>query len=290
MKLGTSLAAAALVAGLASLFSAVAPAHAQTRSEAEIREQYLAERAVCLARYTGEEQKNCLREAGAAAQAARQGNLGHDEEEERYRQNALARCTPLPPDQREACRMRIEGAGTVRGSVEGGGLYRELRTIEPAPQATTAPVLSPAPTTTVVPPTTTVPPVVAPAAPPVAAPAPTTPPAVAPAPATPAAPAAGTPGGPTFTPVQPVVPGRAVAAPTPAPTAPAAAAPVGTTGAMPGGTADAGSPPAPASLQISPPATPVLQVPVAPAAGAVQPSAPEPLLVAPGNAPPESAR
>src|SRR5690606_30073399 len=128
--------------------------------------------AACMSGRTAEDQKTCLREAGAAAQAARQGGLAH--EEENYRQNALARCLPLPPEQREACRMRIQGEGTVRGSVEGGGLYRELRIREPAPQATT-----PAPSTTIVPPSATTPPAVV-------VPSPGTP-AAGPAPASPAA-------------------------------------------------------------------------------------------------------
>ncbi len=281
----SSLAAAAFAAGLASLLSVAAPAHAQTPSEAEIRERLLADRAACERNRTGDALQNCLREAGAAAQAARQGKLS-DDEEERFRQNALARCTPLPPEQREACRKRIEGAGTVRGSVEAGGLFRELRIIEQAPQPTTSPAPTPiapsatpptatsptttAPTTTIVPPTTTAPPV------------------VAPAPVAPAAPAAGTLGRPTFTPVQPIVPGRAAPAPATAPAAPAAA-PSAPTGAVPAVPSAAPTPP-PASLQVSPPATPVLQVPVAPPAGTVQPSAPQPLLVVPGNAPPETAR
>src|SRR5690606_39685323 len=65
------------------------------------------------------------------------------------------------------CRMRIEGAGTVRGSVEGGGLYRELRIREPAPQAAQpAPAPAPATTAPAVTPSATPPSTTAPSAPP----------------------------------------------------------------------------------------------------------------------------
>lgn len=244
----SSLAAAAAVALASALLVPAGPAQAQaqTRSEAEIRQQLLADRAACEARHTDEERlRNCRREAGAAAQAARQGALTHDEES--FRRNALARCEPLPPGgQREACQMRVKGAGTVTGSVEEGGLFRELRIQVPASQADM--------------PSTTAPPTV-----------------VAPGSAGgPAGPAVGGPGRPTFTPVQPVVPGRAAPASPAVPASPAA-------GSGMSGAPGAGSPPA--SLQVSPPATPVTRTPVAPA-----PSAPRPVIVAPGSVPPGSAR
>ncbi len=289
----SSLAAAALVAGLASLLSVVAlPAAAQTQSDSAIHQKYLADRAACLSGRTGEDQQACLREAGAAAQAARQGKL-LEGPNENFRQNALARCAPLPPEQREACRMRIQGAGTVTGSVEGGGLFRELITREPAPQATTAPASTPpatsstpaatgtstppaagTATTTVVPPSAGTPSVVVPGTAPVT---------VAPAASPAATPPVGSAGGPTFTPVQPLVPGRAApaasAAPVPAPSVQSAA-----NGA------------APSSLQITPPSTPVMQAPppptytLQPAEPSPAPNAPEPVLVAPGAVPPAGAR
>lgn len=290
----SSLFAAALFAGLASLLpAALSPVHAQTRSETEIREQYLADRAACQSRVSDEARRDCLREAGAAAQAARQGNLVHDEES--YRRNALARCMPLPPEQREACRMRIEGAGTVRGSVEEGGVYRELRVREPAPQAIT-PAPAPAPTTTpsatipsttapstITPPATTPPPttIIAPATatlPIVVAPDPAAPSTgMAPSTPSPAVPPVGAPGGPTFTPVQPVVPGRPAPAPAAVPADPSAA-----TGGSTGGSTFSVAPPP--SLQISPPAAPVIQAPSLPS-GAPEPSMPQRPLVGPGSVP-----
>ena len=43
-------------------------------------------------------------------------------------ENALKRCTPLPEELRRDCEARMRGAGTVSGSVEAGGIYRELVT------------------------------------------------------------------------------------------------------------------------------------------------------------------
>ncbi len=225
---------------------------AQTRTEADIRAQYEAERAACLRDRSGDEQAVCLKEAGAAAAAARRGALASDAD--RFRENALMRCLPLPPADREACRRRIEGEGTVRGSVEEGGLYRELVTREVAP----APVAAP--------------PVVVPAPPEAPAPQYAPPPAGSQLPTTP--PRTRVPGAPTFTPVQPVIPGRSAAPPT-LPTAPASH-----------GVPVAPPPESPAtSLQISPPGTPVLQMPAPEAAPgtAPAPSVPAPATHAPAG-------
>jgi hypothetical protein len=51
-----------------------------------------------------------------------------DDAGENYAANARARCEPLPGDQKSACLARVAGAGTVVGSVEAGGVYRELVT------------------------------------------------------------------------------------------------------------------------------------------------------------------
>ena len=63
-------------------------------------------------------------------QAAKRGRLGDGQSS--YEQNRLARCDRLPAGDREDCVRRMHGEGTVSGSVEGGGIYRELRTTVPA--------------------------------------------------------------------------------------------------------------------------------------------------------------
>ena len=47
--------------------------------------------------------------------------------------NALLRCERLSGDDRQDCVARIKGHGTESGSVESGGIYRELVTLEAAP-------------------------------------------------------------------------------------------------------------------------------------------------------------
>ena len=125
-----SCAAAVLAAGsLVALPAAFAAGPGGTSST------YQSERAMC-----GQIQQDkaaCIREAGAAAQASRRGNLTHASDET-YRQNALARCQAQPAQDRQACEQRITGAGntTVEGSVLGGGAIRETVT----PVVTTVPV------------------------------------------------------------------------------------------------------------------------------------------------------
>lgn len=73
-----------------------------------------------------------VHEAQAAAQEARQGKLKNNANREERVQNKYARCEYLPAEDRQYCIRRINGEGTVTGSVEGGGLLRELRVIVPA--------------------------------------------------------------------------------------------------------------------------------------------------------------
>jgi hypothetical protein len=109
---------------------AVFPAFAANRADsADARAQYQQERARCMDSAT-EDQKACLREAGAALQASRRGQLNEDESN--FDKNRIARCAYLPEADRPDCERRMRGEGTVSGSVESGGIYRELRTIVPA--------------------------------------------------------------------------------------------------------------------------------------------------------------
>lgn len=101
----------------------------------EARTRYQQERAACLAAGTGQDRETCLREAGAALAAARQGKLEPADTED-YARNALKRCMPLPDEERQACEARIRGFGTTSGSVAGGGILRQLVTIEVGPTPT----------------------------------------------------------------------------------------------------------------------------------------------------------
>jgi len=96
-----------------------------------IHEQYLHDRAACLSGNSGEDQKTCLREAGAAQQAAKRGQLAAEGED--YERNRFARCeVHKDPAERDYCERRMRGEGSVSGSVAGGGILRELVVTVPA--------------------------------------------------------------------------------------------------------------------------------------------------------------
>jgi len=112
----------------AMLVAGTAAAAGSDLSEAQAR--YQRERADCLSGRSHQDRDTCLREAGAALQEARRGRSGDGGTS--YEQNQLARCERLPAGDREDCVRRMRGEGTVSGSVEGGGIYRELRTTVPS--------------------------------------------------------------------------------------------------------------------------------------------------------------
>jgi hypothetical protein len=97
---------------------------------ADARQTYQEERARCMSAPPEEDRAACLKEAGAALQAARRGEL--EDQPAVYETNRLARCSYLPKGERGDCERRMRGEGTTSGSVEGGGIYRELRTQVPA--------------------------------------------------------------------------------------------------------------------------------------------------------------
>jgi len=100
-------------------------------SATDIHSRYLQERAACVAQ-SGDERKTCLREAGAAQFEARRGKLAADDSAD-FEKNRLARCSyHKAADEREYCERRMHGEGTTTGSVEGGGILRELTVVVPA--------------------------------------------------------------------------------------------------------------------------------------------------------------
>ncbi len=107
------------------------PASAASRGAAEAHQRYLDDRAACLSGKTGEDRKTCLREAGAAQDAARRGKL--TDAQAGYEQNQLARCAYYrDADDRKYCERRMRGEGTTTGSVEAGGILRQLVVPVPA--------------------------------------------------------------------------------------------------------------------------------------------------------------
>jgi hypothetical protein len=111
---------------LATAFCATA--HADSTIEA----RYRSERAVCLSGQSNQDRATCLKEASAARAEARRNGLTMPSAQ--YSQNALSRCSGLPPSDQSDCQRRIRGEGSVSGSVEAGGELRELKTTVPAPK------------------------------------------------------------------------------------------------------------------------------------------------------------
>ncbi len=120
--------ASALVIGLAALGGA---AHVFAASKAETSD-YQQQVATCNNGSSNEDKATCLREAGAAKQAAARGGLSNPDAAQ-LKENALRRCEGLPQSDRIDCEKRINGQGRVEGSVAEGGILRETVTIVPAP-------------------------------------------------------------------------------------------------------------------------------------------------------------
>ncbi len=98
---------------------------ADPRSVPDPQKRYQEDRAFCLSGKSSQDRATCLREAGAALQDARRGRL--EDAQAAYEQNKFARCAyHRNPADREYCERRMRGEGTTSGSVEGGGILREL--------------------------------------------------------------------------------------------------------------------------------------------------------------------
>ncbi|WP_443114591.1 hypothetical protein [Herbaspirillum seropedicae] len=119
--------ASALVIGLAALSGA---SHVFAASKTD-NSDYQQQVAACKNGSSSEDRATCLREAGAARQAASRGNLT-DPGAAQLKENAMKRCEGLPQSDRIDCEKRVNGEGRVEGSVSEGGILRETVTIVPA--------------------------------------------------------------------------------------------------------------------------------------------------------------
>lgn len=127
-----ALASAALGLAIPAPATAQGPGTGATDSP----QGYGSDRALCISGLTHQEREDCLREAAAARQAARRGDLLDPGDEAEYQRNAFRRCERLPEQFRADCIARIRGEGTItEGSVEGGGIYRERRELIPMPES-----------------------------------------------------------------------------------------------------------------------------------------------------------
>jgi hypothetical protein len=119
-------AAAAIALLLAAPLSA---AFAATGSKpASPEATYQQERQKCLSGRSHQDRATCLQEAGAALAEARRGQLDNGVSERQLMENRLARCKVQPPSERSECERLARGEGKVSGSVESGGVIKELVT------------------------------------------------------------------------------------------------------------------------------------------------------------------
>ena len=134
------------ISAVLSVCAAAATAVAET-PVADIQLRYQQERARCLAGSSNQDRASCLKEAGAARDEARKGQL--NDGDAKYRSNATDRCKVLTGDEARDCLARMKGKGgsatngttttnTTSGSAQSGGILRETVTretkpVEPAP-------------------------------------------------------------------------------------------------------------------------------------------------------------
>ncbi|HWH84148.1 MAG TPA: hypothetical protein VNU71_18105 [Burkholderiaceae bacterium] len=165
------LARLCVAAAMLGLSAGASMAAAPDGGDAKAR--YEQERARCLSGTSGQAQETCLKEAGAALDSARKGQL--NDGGTNYRENAKERCDVLSGDERRDCLARaknappmvrsvescqtlageaarecvarIKGRATIEsGSVKGGGVLREtvtrdtvVRQVTPTEPAASAP-------------------------------------------------------------------------------------------------------------------------------------------------------
>jgi hypothetical protein len=87
---------------------------------------YEKDRAACMSGRTSQDRATCLQEASAALQEAKRGSLNDSPSD--FERNRLLRCENQPPQDREECVRRMSSEARTSGSVEGGGVLRELTT------------------------------------------------------------------------------------------------------------------------------------------------------------------
>ena len=97
---------------------------------ADAQARYRQDMAACNDGRSNQDVAACRLEARNALAEAKRGRL-NDSPSAQYQQNALRRCDVHQGDDRSACEARIRGEGHAEGSVEGGGILREIVTVMP---------------------------------------------------------------------------------------------------------------------------------------------------------------
>ena len=119
-----------LAAPLLALCAALAGFAVQAAPEPGAAERHRREVAACNETATPQNRAACLEDAFVAYREAKRGALGDGMTVDPA--NLTKRCDALKAADKDDCLARMRGAGTTSGSVENGGIYRELVTREPA--------------------------------------------------------------------------------------------------------------------------------------------------------------
>lgn len=93
-----------------------------------IEARYQLERASCLMKFSRESRETCLKEAEGARAEARRGQLQNQEDPRTLEQNARRRCQNLPVERRADCERMARDDAKISGSVESGGVLKEITT------------------------------------------------------------------------------------------------------------------------------------------------------------------
>lgn len=117
--------AIAAIGGLLSVSAFAADREGQLSASAK----YQQEVAFCKSGQSQQDMKTCMQEAGAALVENRRGNLT-TQAPQTLAINSEDRCGVLSGDERVACQARMEGLGRTEGSVEGGGIIREITIVK----------------------------------------------------------------------------------------------------------------------------------------------------------------
>lgn len=98
---------------------------------ADAQARYRQDMAQCNSNASREDVTACRKEARSALAEARRKGLPAPTPDQ-YQNNMLARCSVhKDAGDRQACEARMHGEGSVEGSVEGGGMLREIETPMP---------------------------------------------------------------------------------------------------------------------------------------------------------------
>ena len=142
--------AACLAPFAAGAVTASPTASTSATEQADRRAIYERDRAACESGKSTQERSLCLHDVTVAYRMPHT-NKPYDLDAAAYQRNQALRCGPLKDKDLEACMARMRGAGTTSGSVETGGMLRELTTVEvgtvrpadgdtkPAPKSTDKP-------------------------------------------------------------------------------------------------------------------------------------------------------